>query len=79
MVSIESVVSGLSQCVVNSLSSSVFTVYSGCAVETHSGFMFDKGCGVLEEESDLYCIRSTTSGNGFRLEIFAGDFNVLMF
>ena len=55
-------------------------------METHSGFMFEaliglyKGRGVLEnKKSYLYCIWPSTSGDRSRLEISAGDFDVLMF
>ena len=40
---------------------------------------FYKGGGVLEEQSYLYCIWPSSSGNRSSLEVSAGDFNVLMF
>ena len=41
--------------------------------------MFDEGCGVLEEEGDLHCVRSPARGDRSCLKISAGDLDVLVF
>ena len=77
MVSIASVVSGLSQYVVNSLSSSVFTVV--VPLKRTMVSCLTKGVVCWRKKVNRTASGPPTSGDGSRLEISAGDFDVLMF